>query len=76
MKKKGRELKAVLQERVNILKRKGYRGFHLSNELGKLKDTVEVGARSKTGVMLIAIGDTLEEAYENLVQRIDTTLDS
>ena len=45
MKKKGRELKAVLQERVNILKRKGYRGFHLSNELGKLKDTVEVTSR-------------------------------
>ena len=67
--------KAVIQRRVSILKRKGYRGFQISNEKDKLKDTIEVGARSKTGLMLIAIGDTLEEAYENLIERIDSTLD-
>lgn len=75
MKRIKRGPKTLLRERVHILKRKGYRGFRLSNEKGKLKNTIEVGARSKTGLMLIAIGDTIEEAYENLIKRIDSTLD-
>lgn len=75
MKRKIREHKTALKERVNVLKTKGYRGFRLSDEKGKLENAIEVGARSKTGIMLIAIGDSLEEAYENLIERIDLTLD-
>ncbi len=75
MNKLKRGSEALLRKHVNVLKTRGYRGFRLSNEIGKLEDTIEVGARSKTGLMLIAIGNTIEEAYENLIERIDDTLD-
>lgn len=74
MKESKMKFKSVLQERVNILKTKGYRGFRLSGE-GPREQRNEVGARSRTGLMLIAIGNTLDEAYVNLVKRIDQTLD-
>lgn len=75
MKKQRREPDAIIRKRINILKTKGYRGFRLSNEKKKLENTIEIGARSTTGLMLIAIGDTIEEAYGNLIERIDQTLD-
>lgn len=67
--------KSALQERVNILKTREYRGFKLSKERQKPEYSIEVGARNKSGMMLIAIGETLDEAYENLIERIDMTLD-
>lgn len=75
MKNQQRGAKAIIQKRIKILKERGYRGFQLSNEKGAFENTIEVGARSKTGIMIIAIGKTIEEAYENLIERIDQTLD-
>ncbi len=66
---------SVLHERVNILKDQGYRGFHLAGGRGKLENAVEVKAENKKGVSLTAQGDTLDEAYENLIERIDYWLD-
>lgn len=74
MKESKMKFKSVLQKRVKNLKTKGYRGFRLSKE-GPPFQGNEVGARSKTGTMLIAIGKTLDEAYINLIKRIDKTLD-
>lgn len=74
MKESKRKIKSLLKERVKRLKTKEYRGFRLSKE-GPVDEQNEVGARSKTGLMLIAIGKTLDEAYINLINRIDKTLD-
>lgn len=67
--------KSVVQERVNVLKTKGYRGFRLAKRADKPEYSIEVGATDKTGIMLIAVGENLDEAYENLIERIDITLD-
>lgn len=67
--------KSALQERVNILKSKGYRGFRIAEGKEKPEYSVEVCATNKTGVLLIAVGNTIDEAYENLIERIDITLD-
>lgn len=64
-----------LHERVNILKTKGYRGFRITKNAKKPEFSIEVCASNKTGMRLIAVGDTLDEAYENLIERIDITLD-
>jgi len=68
--------KSALQERVNILKKKGYRGYRLSRSSQKPEYSFEVSASNSYGSVLIAVGDTLDEAYENLIERIDITLDS
>lgn len=66
----------ALQQRINSLKTYGYRGFRLSeSEVKDVEFSVEVGARSNTGLMLIANGKTQDEAYEKLVERIDNMLD-
>lgn len=70
------EKQSAIQERVNILKNKGYRGFRIMKGSQKPEYSVEVSATNKAGVLLIAIGDTLDEAYENLIERIDITLDN
>lgn len=75
MNERAMDRESALQERVNILRTKGYRGFEISGSTQKPKHSVEVGASNKAGVELIAVGDTLDEAYENLIERIDITLD-
>lgn len=75
MNKQRRGTDTVIRERITILKKKGYRGFRLTDKKKTLENSIELGARSKTGLKLIAIGDTLEEAYESLIARIDVTLD-
>ena len=67
---------SLLQERVNILKDQGYRGFHLTGGRGKLENAIEVKAENKKGISLMAQGDTVDEAYENLIERIDYWLDN
>ena len=67
--------KSALQERVNILKSSGYRGFKIFQGKEKPEFSVEVCASNETGTLLIAVGNTIDEAYENLVERIDITLD-
>lgn len=70
------ERRSALQERVNIMKTEGYRGFRLSKGSQKPEYSFEVSASNSKGLRLIAVGDTLDEAYENLIERIDMTLDS
>lgn len=65
---------SALQERVNILKKQGYRGFTVMTSHKKF-DGVEVVASNKKGVELKAEGETLDEAYENIIDLIDMTLD-
>lgn len=64
-----------IQERVNMLKDQGYRGFRLFGGTQQMEASVQVHAKNKNGLMLNAKGDTLDEAYENLIETIDYTLD-
>ncbi len=68
-------INSALQERVNRLREQGYRGYTVISGKGKAKDSVEVSARGETG-LLSATGDTLDEAYENLIEKIDVTVDA
>ncbi|TVQ66244.1 MAG: hypothetical protein EA360_06375 [Balneolaceae bacterium] len=70
------ERESVIQERVNLLREEGYRGFQLEGGRAKAENSVQVGALDVKGVRLTADGDTLDEAYENLIERIDYLLDS
>lgn len=76
MNERAMEKQSAIQERVNILKTKGYRGFRIARGNQKPEYSIEVCASNKTGIMLIAVGDTIDEAYENLIERIDITLDN
>jgi len=63
-----------LQERVNKLKNEGYRGFNV--QAGKEKAFgIEVTVVDKNGKQLAAEGETHDEAYENVIERIDYLLD-
>jgi hypothetical protein len=64
-----------LQERVNILKDQGYRGFALSKSSQKAEGAVRVVAKNNKGILLTADGESLDEACENLIDQIDYTLD-
>lgn len=68
--------RSALQERVNIMKTTGYRGFRLFKSSQKPEYSYEVSASNRNGLVIIAVGDTLDEAYENLIERIDFTLDN
>jgi len=63
-----------LHERVNKLKDEGYRGFNV--KAGKEKAFgIEVTVVDKNGKQLTAEGETHDEAYENVIERIDYLLD-
>lgn len=66
---------STLQERVNVLKDQGYRGFTILSSHRKF-DGVEVVVSNSKGKELKAEGETLDEAYENAVEIIDYTLDN
>ena len=67
--------RSVLQERVNLLKDQGYRGFKLAGGRPKSSDVVMVTVENGKGVQFTAEGETPDEAYENLIERIDMLLD-
>ncbi|TVR17973.1 MAG: hypothetical protein EA391_03355 [Balneolaceae bacterium] len=67
---------SALQERVNTLREQGYRGYRVTSGKGKVEGAVQVSAVGKSGVTLSASGDTVDEAYENLIEKIDITLDA
>ncbi len=67
--------KSTLQERVNILKGQGYRGFSLSGGSQRVGGAVQVVGKNSKGLMLTADGDSYDEACENLIEQIDYTLD-
>ena len=66
---------SVLQERVNLLKDQGYRGFQIKKSHLKNEESIEVQAVNEKGVHLLTDGNTLDEACESLIERIDYTLD-
>ncbi len=63
-----------LQERVNLLHKQGYRGFSVA-ESNRKWDGVRVSVSNKHGKVLVAEGETPDEAYENAIELIDYTLD-
>ncbi|MCC5942264.1 MAG: hypothetical protein JJU37_12050 [Balneolaceae bacterium] len=67
---------SALQERVNTLREQGYRGYRVVSGREKVEGAIQVSASRKEGVTLTASGDTVDEAYENLIEKIDITLDS
>lgn len=61
---------------VSLLKTKGYRGFRLQGKEVKTEFSFEVTACNCLNDRLIAIGKTSDEAYKNLIARIDEALDA
>ncbi|WP_069130100.1 hypothetical protein [Rhodohalobacter halophilus] len=68
----GRE--STLQERVNTLTKQGYRGFTIDVSKKKF-DGVRVTVTNEKGKKLSADGETLDEAYENVIELIDIAAD-
>jgi len=64
------DLKSAVQERIGILKKTGYLGYKIVKTDRKWEGC-EVMARSLEGKVLTAEGESIEEAYGNLVKRID-----
>ncbi|MGF1671356.1 MAG: hypothetical protein ACFCU6_12980 [Balneolaceae bacterium] len=64
------EERSALHERINILKKKGYLGFSIVNTDRKW-DGCKVTARNDEGKVISAEGESIEEAYKKLIDRID-----
>lgn len=62
-------------DHVNLSKPQKYRGFRIKNQYRKTEYSIEVTGFNVNGHRLIGSGNTLNEAYENLIDRIDMTLD-
>jgi len=65
---------SVFHERLNILKNQGYRGFSVTGGQEKWSG-VELISTNSSGKKLKASGETETEAYENMIELIDRTLD-
>ncbi len=67
---------SVLQERVNRLKDEGYRGFTVTAAKKSDKwEGVKVTVKNSEGKELKAEGETVDEAYENIIELIDIAID-
>ncbi|MFU8811396.1 MAG: hypothetical protein ACNA78_00435 [Balneolaceae bacterium] len=66
-----------LSERVQKLSREGYKGFQITRREGApgTGEQFVVEAANGRGFTIRSIGTTLEEAYENLIDRIDIQTD-
>src|SRR5690625_5764 len=64
----------VFHERINILKRRGYRGFNVARESSSPAGEIELTAMSQDGKVLTATGETREEALKKIIDRIDPVL--
>ncbi len=69
------EVRSTLQERVNLFREDGYRGFNPVAGAPKTDFTIRVTAENQSGHQLTADGETVDEAYENLIEMIDTMMD-
>lgn len=74
MDKREESTDTIFHERISILKEKGYRGFKI-NSIRKEWDGVMVTAGNNAGRMVTASGETNEEAYEKLIEKIDQVLE-
>ncbi len=68
--------RSALQERVNLFKEVGYRGFNPVTGEPRSDFAIRVTAENRSGRQLTAEGETLDEAYENLIEKIDTMMDA
>jgi hypothetical protein len=71
---KGDSEQSRIQERINILKDRGYLGFLVVNTKRKW-DGCEVTARDKTGKVVTSEGESIDEAYKAMIDRIDQIKD-
>jgi len=65
---------SALQERINLLRENGYRGWDITGANRKW-DGVQVTIMNKRGNSLVAEGETIDEAYENAIELIDLASD-
>jgi hypothetical protein len=68
------ERNSILQERINLLKKQGYRGYTISRT-EQAWDGVKVTVEKPGGKKLSGEGETPDEAFENVIDVIDYTLD-
>lgn len=64
----------VFHERISILKDQGYRGFKI-NKVEKEWDGVQVTAKNHNGRTVSGSGETNQEAYIKLIEKIDEALE-
>ena len=62
-------------EHVNISTHDIYRGFRIKNQFRETDYSIDVTGFNVNGHRLIGSGGTLDEAYDNLIDKIDKTLD-
>lgn len=74
MKLEKQERDNVFHERVSILRDQGYRGFTV-NKVQKEWDGVQVTAKNHKGRTVTGSGETNEEAYAKLIEKIDLALE-
>lgn len=68
--------RSALQERVNLFREEGYRGFNPVSGKPRSDFAIRVTAENNNGHQLTAEGETLDEAYENLIEKIDAMMDA
>lgn len=64
----------IFHERISILHDQGYRDFTVT-KIKKKWDGVEVTVQNSSGQKITASGETNDEAYKKLIDRIDLLLD-
>lgn len=64
----------VFHERTTILKDQGYRGFTVTG-LSQEWESTQVTVKNKSGKTIKASGETKEEAYQNVIKKIDLLMD-
>ncbi len=64
----------VFHERINKLKKEGYRGFTIASEAGSEWE-IKITATDPAGKVLTSGGETKEEAFNKMIDLIDNVLD-
>jgi len=64
----------VFHERTNILKEQGYRGFSVTS-VAQEWESMRVTVKNKSGKTIKASGETKEEAFQNVIKKIDLLMD-
>lgn len=64
----------VFHERTTVLQEQGYRGFMVT-EISQKWDNTLVKVKNQGGKTIEAIGETKEEAYQNVIKKIDLLVD-
>lgn len=64
----------VFHERTTILKDQGYRGFFVTGVVEEWEN-MRVTVKNKSGKTIEASGETKEEAFQNVIEKIDILID-